>query len=79
MPVELVDMRQELTHGIVRWWEHREVSIGYSITYETIFKASRPHIWIPKLTVPQSIALGVGAAIIKNPEVTRRFWVGWGK
>ena len=36
-----------------------------------------PHIWVPKLSIPQAVALGAAAAIIKNPEVTRRFWAGW--
>jgi hypothetical protein len=33
-----------------------------------------PHIWIPA-----AVALGVGAVIIANPVVTRRFWQGWTK
>lgn len=44
-------------------------------TFETTMAA--PHIWVPKLMLPVAVAAGVAAAIIKNPEVTRRFWAGW--
>jgi hypothetical protein len=44
-------------------------------TYETTLAA--PHIWVPKLTLPQAVAVGAAAAIIKNPVITRRFWAGW--
>lgn len=37
----------------------------------------KPHIWVPKLTLPEAVAVGAAAAIIKNPEITRRFWAGW--
>lgn len=36
-----------------------------------------PHIWVPKLLLPQAVVVGAAAAIIKNPIVTRRFWQGW--
>lgn len=44
-------------------------------TYETTMAA--PHIWVPKLTLPQMAVAGAAAAIITNPEITRRFWAGW--
>ena len=39
----------------------------------------KPHIWVPKLSLADGLALGAAAAIIKNPIVTRRFWAGWGQ
>lgn len=36
-----------------------------------------PHIWVPKLSIPQALAVGAVATIIKNPVITRRFWSGW--
>jgi hypothetical protein len=41
------------------------------------FAPATPHIWIPKISVPLAFAAGAAAAIIENPEVTRRFWAGW--
>lgn len=38
---------------------------------------SAPHIWVPKLTIPEAVAMGAATAIIRNPVVTRRFWAGW--
>lgn len=42
-----------------------------------LFVPEAPHIWIPKLTLPEAVAVGAAAAIVKNPIVTRRFWQGW--
>lgn len=41
----------------------------------------KPHLWIPKLELspPVLVAGAAAAAIVKNPEVTRRFWRGWFK
>jgi hypothetical protein len=36
-----------------------------------------PHVWIPKVGLTTAVAVGAAAAIIKNPEVSRRGLVGW--
>lgn len=40
-------------------------------------KLATPHIWIPKLSIPQAVVAGAAATLIRNPTVTRRFWQGW--
>jgi len=60
---------------------------GHAITYEAIdvalyraafdFTPAAPHIWVPKLTVPEIAVATVGGLLIRNPVVTRRFWSGW--
>lgn len=80
MPVQLSAMRDLLLPGL-----QQVTALQYSFVHtKEIFAAnvfgravSAPHIWIPKLSIPQAVALGAAAAIIKNPEVTRRFWAGW--
>lgn len=82
MTVALTAMRDELLPGL------REISLRYSFLqtkeiwagnimaqYETTPAA--PHVWVPKLTIPEAIIVGAAATIIKNPEITRRFWAGW--
>lgn len=46
-------------------------------TWAGLFVPQAPAIWIPQLTLPQVALVGAAAAIVKNPEVTRRFWQGW--
>jgi hypothetical protein len=45
--------------------------------WDNLFIPETPHIWVPKLSLPATLAVGAAATIIKNPEVTRRFWSGW--
>jgi hypothetical protein len=80
MPIELGQMRDLLMPGIL------QLSGSYKAlpeVWETIFEleaeptVSAPHIWIPKLTIQQTVAVGAAAMIVKNPVVTRRFWAGW--
>lgn len=76
MPIALTAMRDLLMPGLI------EVSGAYSkmpAMWAEAFEPAiaAPHIWVPKLSVPAALAVGAAAAIIKNPEVTRRFWAGW--
>lgn len=79
MTVALTSMRDLLLPGLMEmtgdykfaYYDNRAI-FG---TFETTMAA--PHIWIPKLTLPQAVVVGAAAAIIKNPEITRRFWSGW--
>ncbi len=48
-------------------------------TVHGLFVPQAPHIWIPKLSVPEALVVGAAAAVIQNPVVTRRFWQGWFK
>lgn len=81
MPVELAHLRDLLMPGLL------EISQRYSFQmtdWRGIYGAfettpAAPHIWIPKLSVPQALVVGAAAAIIKNPVITRRFWTGWVK
>ena len=54
--------------GMPRYWE---------AMFTPQFVPATPHIWVPKLSLPMAVAAGAAAVIIKNPEVTRRFWKGW--
>mgnify|MGYP001321686314 CR=1 FL=1 len=80
MAADLGLIRDELLPGLMINCYER-YAFGYNDwrgifgTYETTVAA--PHIWVPKLTLPQAALVGAAAAIIKNPEVTRRFWAGW--
>lgn len=75
MPVEIHHMRDMLFPGLLAIpmkWER------YSQAFESnLFVPETPHIWIPKLTLPQMALIAAGTAIVKNPVVTRRFWQGW--
>lgn len=76
MVVSLAQIREELLPGL---WE---VSGNYSMIerqWNRIFAPAinAPHIWVPKLTLPQAVLVGAAATIIKNPTITRRFWSGW--
>lgn len=79
MPVELSQIRDLLVPGLVSYTERYSTMYtdwrGIFGTYETTVAA--PHIWVPKLSLPQAALVGAAAAIIKNPEITRRFWSGW--
>lgn len=76
MPVPLSYMRDELMPGLLplQWSfkESREI-----LAANLLVRPATPHIWIPKLTIPQAIGVGAAAAVMQNPEVTRRFWAGW--
>lgn len=79
MPVALTTMRDLLMPGLLTATER--YAFGYQDwravygTCETTPAA--PHVWVPKLTIPQAIIVGAAATIIANPTVTRRFWAGW--
>lgn len=79
MPVALTTMRDLLLPGLLDIRERYAASVydwrGIYSTYETTPAA--PHVWVPKLTIPQAIIVGAAATIIKNPMITRRFWAGW--
>lgn len=79
-------MLVELYHNGCMW---TDIGLGYAITRKAIddalysgfqadaFQVAAPHIWIPKVGIVGALGLAASAAIIKNPEVTRRFWSGW--
>ena len=73
MIVPLSEMRTLLLPGLY------DVAGSYSMMrqWEPLFIPETPHIWVPKLSLPAALAVGAAAAVIKNPEVTRRFWSGW--
>lgn len=68
MPVSLSLIRDELLPGL------QEIQMR---RMRPLYVPATPHIWVPKLTLPQAVAVGAGAALIKNPIITRRFWQGW--
>jgi len=81
MPINLASIRKELFPGLLaiqgnyanikgRW--AAEIFNG-----NALFVPAAPYIWIPSLTLPEVVTLGAAATVIKNPEVTRRFWQGW--
>ena len=77
MPVvQLTEMRDLLLPGLLQITGNYE---RFPTMWEAAYGRSvaAPHIWVPKLSLPQAALLGAAAAIIKNPEVTRRFWAGW--
>ncbi len=71
MPVELSAIRDLLLPGL------RAIAGKYNFAAAWEPAVSAPHIWVPKLSIPQAVLVGAVAAVIKNPEVTRRFWAGW--
>lgn len=75
MPVELSHLRSVLFPGLLEIASSRSALAGYTEAFAPSVAA--PHIWVPKLSLPQAIAVGAAAAIIKNPVITRRFWAGW--
>lgn len=73
MAVNLREIVDELLPGL-------QAVLGmplYQTTWAGLFVPQAPAIWIPTLTLPQVALAGAAAAIVKNPEVTRRFWQGW--
>lgn len=76
MAISLAEIRDLLLPGLL------QIASGSSATmWEVVIEfepaVSAPHIWVPKLTLPQAVVVGVAAAVVKNPIVTRRFWAGW--
>jgi hypothetical protein len=79
MPVALSNIRDLLLPGLLLmegdYKRYSEARDQWKEMYEPSIAA--PHIWVPKLSIPQAVALGAAAAIIHNPDITRRFWSGW--
>lgn len=79
MTVELPQIRNLLLPGL---WAVTE-RFSYGVTdWNCFFVTSKPtfgtpHIWVPKLTLPQTAIVAAAGAVIQNPVVTRRFWAGW--
>lgn len=80
MTVQLNQIRELLLPGL---WD---ISQSFAQTQEVwaakvldsgLYVAETPHIWVPKLSLPEAVLVGAAAAVIKNPTVTRRFWAGW--
>lgn len=80
MPISLAEIKKELYPGLAaiegRYCLDKEIWAakvfnGYAPSL------AAPHIWVPKLTLPEAALVGAAAAIITNPPVTRRFWKGW--
>lgn len=69
MPISLVNLCDELLPGLYN------VIVPEQWTH--IYVPVKPHIWVPKLTLPQAAAVGTATAVIKNPVISRRFWQGW--
>lgn len=80
MPVSLIDIGNELLPGLGR---NLYLDTGMWRSFPGLIKPikgwvpSTPAIIIPKVSVPVALAMGVGAAVIRNPIVSRRFWRGW--
>ena len=75
MPVELATIRDLMLPGLI---EFKSSWSGMSQAW-LIFDEASPII-MPKpaiIGVKAALVAGATAAIIKNPIVTRRFWMGW--
>jgi hypothetical protein len=79
VPVEITRIRDILMPGLIEATERYSFAWTdiRSIYGTDLWVPEKPHIWVPKLTLPEAVAVGAAAAIIKNPVVTRRFWQGW--
>ena len=76
MPISTEAIRDLLLPGLMQVaGSYSRMPAMWTEVFEPAIAA--PHIWVPKLSVPAALAVGAAAAIIKNPEVTRRFWAGW--
>ena len=77
----LVTAHERISYG---WIDSRcIIAIDPSHTHDfwrlgkITYRPAAPHIWVPKLTLPEAAIVGAAAAVIRNPVVTRRFWAGW--
>lgn len=77
--VHLEEMRALLLPGLreLQWSFAQTKEIYAADVFNRAFVPATPHIWVPKLSVPMAVAVGVAATVINNPQVTRRFWSGW--
>ena len=76
MAVSVTEIRELLLPGLLQiTGQYKNLPVCWESVFEPAIAA--PHLCIPKLTIPQAFIAGAAAAIIKNPEVTRRFWTGW--
>lgn len=76
MPIQVAQIRDLLLPGLMQIrGSYSSLPALWAEAFEPAIAA--PHIWVPKLSVPAALAVGAAAAIIKNPEITRRFWAGW--
>jgi len=78
-PISLDELRHELLPGLMAvqgsYADMKSRWAAKIFNGDVLFVPAMPHIWIPKPV--EVLALGAAATIIKNPEVTRRFWRGW--
>lgn len=83
MPISLASIHGVLLPGLIDVYGHHSPLWSWNLTKELAaanvfngepFVLGTPHIWVP---LPAAIALGAAAVVVKNPEVTRRFWQGW--
>jgi hypothetical protein len=63
--------------GLLNSLSQTQEIIAARVLYNWMTTPAAPHIWVPKLTLPQAALVGAAAAVINNPVVTRRFWAGW--
>ncbi len=79
-----IHIRNELLPGLSDW-RTQYLADAMAQTWEMhaarvlngVFVPSKPHIWVPRLSLPEAALVGAAAAVIKNPVVSRRFWSGW--
>lgn len=72
MPVALANIRNELLPGLFA------MQGSYAaIPAQWVFAADEAVASLPAVSVPAALAMGAVAAVIANPEVSRRGLVGW--
>jgi hypothetical protein len=77
MPYQLAQIKEDLLPGLAHAYGRLYRIRWNQTSWVPGDRLAAPHIWIPKLTLPEAIAAGAAAAVIQNPVVTRRFWKGW--
>ena len=73
MPVDLVHLREQLLPGLQQSFALTKEIYAANV-WNSVFAEEAPLAWVPELSLPAALAVGAAAVIIKNPEVTRRFW-----
>lgn len=79
MPIAIENIRDYFLPGLyqVGYGGWQDVPRQWEQLFSGVFVPSKPHIWVPKVSLPVVIAAGAAAAIVKNPIITRRFWQGF--